>query len=325
MPRIRGGAKSAGEEKINMEIAMIGLGKMGANMTTRLLGKGHRVVAFDVKEEAVRAAEAGGATGARTLDEVVEILAVPRAVWVMVPAGKPTDDTIAALALAERLSPGDIVIDGGNSNYKDTMRRAATLKEKGLYFVDVGTSGGVWGLSEGYSMMVGGEEAAVERLRPILEALAPASDKGWGRVGPSGAGHFVKMVHNGIEYGLMQAYVEGFELMQRKDDFGLDLGRIAEIWRHGSVVRSWLLDLTADALAKNPGLDGIAAYVPDSGEGRWTAIEAIETGVSLPVITMALQNRFRSREEAPFGDKLLAAMRNQFGGHAVISDKKAGL
>jgi 6-phosphogluconate dehydrogenase len=298
-----------------MEIAMIGLGKMGANMTTRLLGKGHRVVAFDLKEEAVRAAEAGGATGARTLDEVVRKLAAPRAVWVMVPAGKPTDDTIAALA--GRLSPGDIVIDGGNSNYKDTMRRAAELKVKRLNFVDVGTSGGVWGLSEGYSMMVGGEEEAVKRLAPILEALAPASDKGWGRVGPSGAGHFVKMIHNGIEYGLMQAYAEGFELMQRKAEFGLDLARIAEIWRHGSVVRSWLLDLTADALAKNPGLEGIAAYVPDSGEGRWTAIEAIETGVSLPVITMALQNRFRSREEAPFGDKLLAAMRNQFGGHAV--------
>jgi 6-phosphogluconate dehydrogenase len=289
------------------------------------LGKGHHVVVYDVKEEAVRSAEAGGAIGARTLDEVVEKLAAPRAVWVMVPAGKPTDDTIAALTLAERLSPGDIVIDGGNSNYKDTMRRAAALKEKGLHFVDVGTSGGVWGLTEGYSMMVGGEETVVERLRPILEALAPASDKGWGRVGPSGAGHFVKMVHNGIEYGLMQAYAEGFELMQRKDEFGLDLGRIAGIWRHGSVVRSWLLDLTADALTKNPGLDGVAAYVDDSGEGRWTVIEAIETGVSLPVITMALQRRFRSREEAPFGDKLLAAMRNQFGGHAVKGEKKAGL
>ena len=259
----------------------------------------------------------GGATGARTLDEVVGKLSAPRAVWVMVPAGKPTDDTIAALA--DRLSPGDIVVDGGNSNYKDTMRRGAALKEKGLQFVDVGTSGGVWGLSEGYSMMVGGEEGAVKRLAPILEALAPANDKGWGRVGPSGAGHFVKMVHNGIEYGLMQAYAEGFELMRRKEGFDLDLGRIAQIWRHGSVVRSWLLDLTADALAKNPGLEGIAAYVPDSGEGRWTAIEAIETGVSLPVITMALQNRFRSREEAPFGDKLLAAMRNEFGGHAVKS------
>ncbi|OIP35605.1 MAG: 6-phosphogluconate dehydrogenase (decarboxylating) [Deltaproteobacteria bacterium CG2_30_66_27] len=302
-----------------MDIAMIGLGKMGANMTTRLLGKGHRVVIYDLKEEAVRAAEAGGATGARTLDEVVGKLSVPRVVWVMVPSGKPTDDTIAALA--DRLSPGDVVIDGGNSNYKDTMRRAAALKGKGLQFVDVGTSGGVWGVSEGYSMMVGGEEEAVKRIAPILESLAPATDKGWGRVGPSGAGHFVKMVHNGIEYGLMQAYAEGFELMRRKSGFGLDLGRIAEIWRHGSVVRSWLLDLTADALAKNPGLDGIAAYVPDSGEGRWTAIEAIETGVSLPVITMALQNRFRSREEAPFADKLLSAMRNEFGGHAVKGSK----
>jgi 6-phosphogluconate dehydrogenase len=302
-----------------MEIGMIGLGKMGANMTTRLLGKGHRVVACDVKEDAVRAVEAKGAAGARTLDEVVGKLAAPRAVWVMVPAGKPTDDTIAALA--ERLSPGDIVIDGGNSNYKDTMRRAAALEGKGLHFVDVGTSGGVWGLSEGYSMMVGGEEEAVKRIAPILESLAPASDKGWGRVGPSGAGHFVKMVHNGIEYGLMQAYAEGFELMQRKTEFGLDLGRIAEIWRHGSVVRSWLLDLTAGALAKNPGLEGIAAYVPDSGEGRWAAIEAIEMGVSLPVITAALQNRFRSREESPFADKLLSAMRNEFGGHAVKAAK----
>ena len=302
-----------------MEIAMIGLGKMGAKMTMRLLGKGHRVVVYDVKEEAVRAAEAGGAVGARTLYEVVGKLSPPRAVWVMVPAGEPTDATI--MALTGHLSPGDIVIDGGNSNYKDTMRRASALKGKRLQFVDVGTSGGVWGLTEGYSMMVGGEEAAVERLRPILEALAPASDKWWGRVGPSGAGHFVKMVHNGIEYGLMQAYAEGFELMQRKTGFGLDLGRIAGIWRHGSVVRSWLLDLTADALAKNPGLDGIAAYVPDSGEGRWTVIEGIEMGVSLPVITMALQIRFRSREEAPFGDKLLAAMRNQFGGHAVKTAK----
>jgi len=238
---------------------------------------------------------------------------------VMVPSGKPTEATI--MALAERLSPGDIVVDGGNSNYKDTMRRAAALGEKRLRFVDVGTSGGVWGLTEGYSMMVGGEAEAGQKLAPILEALAPASDKGWGRVGPSGAGHFVKMVHNGIEYGLMQAYAEGFELMRRKAEFGLDLGGIAEIWRHGSVVRSWLLDLTADALAENPGLDGIAAYVPDSGEGRWTAIEGIEAGVPLPVITLALQNRFRSRSEAPFGDKLLAAMRNRFGGHAVKGTK----
>ncbi len=298
-----------------MDIAMIGLGKMGANMTTRLLHGGHRVVVYDLNESAIREAEAEGAEGARTLDEVVEKLPAPRAVGVMVPAGDPTEQTV--LALAERLSPGDVVVDGGNSLYKDSMRRAALLKEKGLYFVDVGTSGGVWGLTEGYSMMVGGEPEAVERVRPALETLAPAPDKGWGHVGPVGTGHFVKMIHNGIEYGLMQAYAEGFELMQAKTAFGLDLHQVAEIWRHGSVVRSWLLDLAADALAENPTLEGIAAYVPDSGEGRWTVIEAIELARSIPVITLALQRRFRSRADAPFGDKLLAALRNQFGGHAI--------
>jgi len=294
---------------------MIGLGKMGANMTLRLLRGGHRVVAYDLNEAAIQSVEAEGAEGARTLEEVATRLPAPRAVWVMVPAGDPTESTIHALA--QRLSPGDIVVDGGNSNYKDSMRRAAALKEKGLYFVDVGTSGGVWGLAEGYSMMVGGEEAAVERLRPIFETLAPAPDRGWGHVGPSGAGHFVKMVHNGVEYGLMQAYAEGFELMSHKTEFGLDLHQIAEIWRYGSVVRSWLLDLAANALAENPTLDGIAAYVPDSGEGRWTVVEAIELNCSIPVITLALERRFRSREEAPFADKLLAALRQQFGGHAV--------
>lgn len=294
---------------------MIGLGKMGANMATRLLRGGHRVVAYDLNEDAIQAAEAAGAGGARTLDEVAAKLPSPRAIWVMVPSGDPTENTINALA--EHLSSGDIILDGGNSNYKDTMRRAATLREKGLYFVDVGTSGGVWGLTEGYSMMIGGDQAVVERLRPIFETLAPAPDKGWGHVGPNGAGHFVKMVHNGIEYGLMQAYAEGFELMGHKTAFGLDLHQIAQIWRHGSVVRSWLLDLSANALAENPALEGIAAYVPDSGEGRWTVAEAIELNCSIPVITMALERRFRSREEAPFADKLLAAMRQQFGGHAV--------
>lgn len=294
---------------------MIGLGKMGANMATRLLRGGHRVVAYDLNEDAIQAAEAAGAGGARTLDEVAAKLPSPRAIWVMVPSGDPTENTINALA--EHLSSGDIILDGGNSNYKDTMRRAATLREKGLYFVDVGTSGGVWGLTEGYSMMIGGDQAVVERLRPIFETLAPAPDKGWGHVGPNGAGHFVKMVHNGIEYGLMQAYAEGFELMGHKTAFGLDLHQIAQIWRYGSVVRSWLLDLSANALAENPALEGIAAYVPDSGEGRWTVAEAIELNCSIPVITMALERRFRSREEAPFADKLLAAMRQQFGGHAV--------
>lgn len=298
-----------------MELAMIGLGKMGANMATRLLRGGHRVVAYDLNEAAIQAAEAGGAAGARTLEEVASELAAPRVVWVMVPAGKPTEQTI--IKLAETLAPGDIIIDGGNSNYKDTLRRGALLQEKGLHLVDVGTSGGVWGLAEGYSMMVGGEPDVVEHLTPILATLAPAADKGWGRVGPVGSGHFVKMVHNGIEYGLMQAYAEGLELMHHKTEFGLDLHQITEIWRYGSVVRSWLLDLTANALAENPTLEGIAAYVPDSGEGRWTVAEAIELNCAIPVISMALQRRFRSREESPFGDKLLAAMRQQFGGHEI--------
>ncbi len=302
-----------------MDIAMIGLGKMGSNMATRLLRGGHRVVVYDLNEDAIRAAEALGATGARTLEEVAKELPAPRAVWVMVPSGNPTEATIEQLTRV--LEPGDVIIDGGNSNYKDSMRRAAMLKEKGLHFVDVGTSGGVWGLTEGYSMMVGGETAIVERLRPIFETLAPAPNAGWGHVGPNGAGHFVKMVHNGIEYGLMQAYAEGFELMQHKTELGLDLHQVAEIWRYGSVVRSWLLDLIARALAENPTLEGIAAFVPDSGEGRWTVVEAIELNCSIPVITLALERRFRSREESPFADKLLAAMRSQFGGHAVKREK----
>jgi 6-phosphogluconate dehydrogenase len=210
-----------------------------------------------------------------------------------------------------------VVVDGGNSNYRDSIRRAGLLAARGVRYVDVGTSGGIWGVTEGYSMMVGGDAEAVALLRPALETLAPAPDRGWGHVGPSGAGHFVKMVHNGIEYGLMQAYAEGFELMRHKTDLGLDLAQIAEIWRHGSVVRSWLLDLTATALAENPDMDGIAAFVPDSGEGRWTVLESIELSCAMPVITLALQNRFRSRETERFGDKLLAAMRKQFGGHGV--------
>jgi 6-phosphogluconate dehydrogenase len=298
-----------------MDIAMIGLGKMGANMVTRLLRGGHRVIGYDLNESAIQAVEAEGAEGTRSLDELAAKLPQPRAIWVMVPAGAATESTIAALA--QRLAPSDIIIDGGNSNYKDSMRRAAALKEKGLNFVDVGTSGGVWGLAEGYSIMAGGEAAVVAQLRPIFETLAPAVDQGWGHVGPSGAGHFVKMIHNGIEYGVMQAYAEGFELMQHKSELALDLTQIAEIWRYGSVIRSWLLDLIAAALTENPTLDGIAPYVPDSGEGRWTVAEAIDLNCAIPVITMALQRRFRSREEAPFGDKLLAAMRQQFGGHAV--------
>jgi 6-phosphogluconate dehydrogenase len=298
-----------------MQIAMVGLGKMGANMTTRLLKAGHNVVAFDLREDAILQAEAEGAVGARTLEDLSSKLAAPRVVWVMVPSGKPTEDTVFKLATI--LSKGDTIIDGGNTFYKDSVRRASLLKDEGLNFVDVGTSGGIWGLSEGYSMMVGGDKNTVEALRPIFETLAPASDRGWGHVGPVGSGHFVKMVHNGIEYGLMQAYAEGFELMGKKEEFGLDLHQISQIWQHGSVVRSWLLDLATNALAENPHLNGIDAYVPDSGEGRWTVMEAIELAVSIPVISLSLQERFRSRDDNPFSDRLLSALRNQFGGHAV--------
>jgi 6-phosphogluconate dehydrogenase len=298
-----------------MEIAMIGLGKMGANMTRRLLQGGHRIVVSDLNNEAVETAVAAGAVAAASLEALPELLTTPRAVWVMVPAGGPTQNVIDSLARV--LTPGDIIIDGGNSNYKDTMRRATTLQQSGLHFVDVGTSGGVWGLTEGYSMMVGGDETAVAHLRPALETLAPAADQGWGHVGPSGSGHFVKMVHNGIEYGLMQAYAEGFEIMKAKGDFALDLHQIAEIWRVGSVVRSWLLDLTANALGDDQNLSDIRGWVADSGEGRWTVFEAIDLDVPAPVITASLQARFVSRQEESYAAKLLAAMRNQFGGHAV--------
>lgn len=298
-----------------MQIGMIGLGKMGANMTVRLLKGGHEVVAFDLNEEAIATAEGEGATGARELAELVSKLSAPRVAWVMVPAGDPTEKTIQDVASS--MEAGDIIIDGGNSNYKESQRRGAELKEKGIHFVDVGTSGGVWGLTEGYSMMVGGAEEAIRTITPVLETLAPAADQGWGHVGPVGSGHFVKMVHNGIEYGLMQAYAEGFDLMGKKEEFGLDLHQIAEIWRFGSVVRSWLLDLTANALEENPTLEGIAPYVPDSGEGRWTVIESIDLAVSIPVIALSLQQRFASRDEDSYANKMLSAMRNQFGGHAI--------
>jgi 6-phosphogluconate dehydrogenase len=302
-----------------MDIAMVGLGKMGANMAGRLLQGGHRVVVFDLDRKTIKAAEDKGAEGVRRLADIPAALPPPRAVWLMVPAGEPTEKAIAELAV--RLAPKDIIIDGGNSNYRDTLRRAAALRSQGIRFVDVGTSGGIGGASEGYSLMVGGEADAVEAIRPLLATLAPGPDKGWGRVGPAGAGHFVKMVHNGIEYGLMAAYAEGFELLRAKEEFRLDLAAVAEIWRNGSVVRSWLLDLIARALDENPDLSGIAAYVSDSGEGRWTVQEAVDLGVPLPVITLALQQRFRSRISAPFSDKLLAALRAGFGGHDI---KKAG-
>ncbi len=302
-----------------MELGMVGLGRMGANMTTRLVRAGHRVVATDVKTEAVAEAVKDGAEGARSLDELVQKLGAPRAVWVMVPSGKATESVVDGLA--ERLSKGDTVIDGGNSNYKDTMRRGEKLAAAGIHYIDCGTSGGVWGLAEGYSMMIGGDEATVERLRPIFEALAPAAGQGWGRVGPSGSGHFTKMIHNGIEYGMMQAFAEGFEILERKEEFGLDLAQVGRIWQHGSVVRSWLLDLTVNALAENPKMEGIAPWVSDSGEGRWTVQEAVDLDVPAPVITLALIARLRSRSEMAFADRLLAAMRNQFGGHAM---KKEG-
>jgi len=298
-----------------MELGMIGLGRMGANMAERLVRGGHRVVGFARSPETVRRAMEKGIEGAFSLDELVQKLNQPRAVWLMLPAGEAVDATIQSLL--PLLEPEEVILDGGNSYYKDSQRRAGLLEEKGLHFVDVGTSGGIWGLTEGYCMMIGGDKAVVERLQPIFESLAPTPDKGWGHVGPNGSGHFVKMVHNGIEYGIMEAYAEGFELMQHKSDFNLDLRQVAEIWRFGSVIRSWLLDLAAGALAENPALEGIAPYVADSGEGRWTAMEGIELGCPLPVITLALQNRFRSREEARFGDRLLAALRHQFGGHEV--------
>jgi 6-phosphogluconate dehydrogenase len=299
-----------------MELAMVGLGKMGANMTTRLLHGGHTVVVNDQNPDAIARAQQGGAIGAADKHVLVsQLKATPRVVWIMVPAGVPTESTIGELS--EVLAPGDIVIDGGNSYYKDSIRHAATLKEKGIHFVDVGTSGGIWGLDEGYSMMIGGDKDVVASLSPIFETLAPAPDKGWGYVGPHGSGHYVKMIHNGIEYGMMQAYGEGLAILEAKKEFSLDLADITRIWQHGSVVRSWLLDLAARALEQNRTLDGIAPFVQDSGEGRWTVAEALDLNVSAPIIMLSLERRIRSRETSPFADKLVAELRNQFGGHGV--------
>jgi len=304
-----------------MELGMVGLGRMGANMVERLIRGGHRLVGYDRDAAAVGRVTAEGAGGADSLAALVaKLQQKPRAIWIMVPAGAPVDQTIAELI--PHLSKGDILIDGGNSNYKDTQRRAADVKAKGFQFVDVGTSGGIWGLKEGYSMMVGGDPSAVNQVRPLLETLAPGKDLGWGHVGPSGSGHFVKMVHNGIEYGMMQAYAEGFAILKRKKEFALDLHQVSEIWRFGSVIRSWLLDLTALALKENPDMQGIAPYVSDSGEGRWTAAEAVDLDVPAPVITLSLLQRLTSRDSDSYSDKLLAAMRNQFGGHAIKSAAK---
>jgi 6-phosphogluconate dehydrogenase len=302
-----------------MELAIIGLGKMGGFMVQRLLKFGHRVVGFNRSPEITQQlADDCGLVVAFSLPELVSKLNAPRFVWVMVPSGDATEKVIDQLK--DLLEPGDTIIDGGNTFYKDDIRRAATLQEKNLNYVDVGTRGGVWGLKEGYSLMIGGEKKIVEKLKPVFASLAPAADKGWGHVGPVGAGHFVKMVHNGIEYGMMQAYAEGFEIMHAKQDFSLDLKQVAHIWQDGSVVRSWLLDLTANALQADQDLSHIKGWVADSGEGRWTVTEAMDLDVPAPVITLALQARFVSRQSESYAAKLLAAMRNQFGGHAIKTE-----
>jgi 6-phosphogluconate dehydrogenase len=298
-----------------MELAMIGLGKMGLNMAARLARGGHRVVGYARTAATVDEAIKLGAEGAHSLAEAAGMLKSPRIVWLMVPAGKVTDDTIQELS--GLLTSGDTVIDGGNSNYKDSVRHAAMLEPKGIEFIDCGTSGGIWGLREGYSLMIGGKPEAVESMRPIFETLAPAPDKGWGRVGPHGAGHFVKMIHNGIEYGMMQAFAEGFSILKAKKEFGMDLAQISHIWQHGSVVRSWLLDLAARALDDDPTLESIVPWVADSGEGRWTVFESIDLDVPAPVLTLALQMRFASRDAENYSARMLAALRNQFGGHAI--------
>ena len=297
-----------------MQLGFVGLGKMGLNMVTRLTQGGHDIVAFDRSPEAVARAVAAGARGAGSLEELVAGLAAPRAIWVMVPSGGPTETTVASLG--RLLSAGDTIIDGGNTNFHDDMRRAETLKSQQIAYVDAGTSGGIWGLQEGYCLMVGGDVEVCRRLEPVFLTLAPPD--GYLRVGPSGSGHYVKMIHNGIEYGLMQAYAEGFDLMHASD-FKIDIGQVAGLWMHGSVVRSWLLELTGRALTADADLSELKAYVEDSGEGRWTLNEGIERSIPMPVLTAALFTRFRSRADSPFGERLLAALRNQFGGHAVKS------
>jgi 6-phosphogluconate dehydrogenase len=282
-----------------MKIGMLGLGRMGGNMAQRLARRGHQVIGYDPGSDARAEFTKKGLTAAASVEALIKDLRGPRTVWMMIPAGAPVDAMIATLT--PLLAPHDVLIDGGNSNYKDSQRRAQALAQHGIDYLDVGTSGGIWGMEEGYSLMIGGDDGAVNRLRPLFEALAPEPAAGWGHVGPSGAGHFVKMVHNGIEYGLMQAYAEGFALMQHKQEFALDLHQVAEIWRQGSVVRSWLLD-------------------EDSGEGRWTVAEAIDLDVAAPVITLALIARLRSRDPDSFSDKLLASLRNAFGGHAVLKE-----
>jgi 6-phosphogluconate dehydrogenase len=295
-----------------MDIGFIGLGKMGMNMVTRLSQGGHRVVAYDRATALIAEAEQKGATASSSLENLVAQLPKPRAVWVMVPSGKPTEETIQHLRTI--LEENDVIIDGGNTRFHDDVRRAADLQLRGIHYVDAGTSGGIWGLQIGYCLMVGGKTEAVNRLAPVLTTLAP--ENGWAHVGDYGAGHYVKMVHNGIEYSMMQGYAEGFELMS-KSEYQLDLGKIADLWMHGSVVRSWLLELAAGALKEDPKLDSLKGYVQDSGEGRWMIIDAIEKDVPVPTLTTALFTRFRSRQETSFAEKMLAALRKAFGGHSV--------
>jgi 6-phosphogluconate dehydrogenase len=295
-----------------MEIGFIGLGKMGMNMVTRLQRDKHRVVTFDRAVDKVKESEGHGGIGARSLEDLVKKLKPPRAIWVMVPAGVPTEETVKTLATL--LQADDVIIDGGNSNFHDDVRRAAELKKKRVHYLDAGTSGGIWGLKVGYCLMIGGDEKIYKRLEPIFKTLAP--EKGYGYMGSHGAGHYVKMIHNGIEYGLMQAYAEGFELLH-KSEYKLNLPQIANLWMQGSVVRSWLLELGASALEQDPHLEQIKGYVEDSGEGRWTIQDAIDKDVPAPIITMSLFTRFRSRQQDSFAEKMLAALRNAFGGHAV--------
>ncbi len=301
-----------------MKAGFVGLGRMGGNMVTRLVKGGHEIVAYDPSEAARREAEQHGAKTSDTLQGIVRHLTPPRVIWLMVPSGRATQEVIDSLH--PLLQKGDTLIDGGNSNYKDSISRAALLKEKDLSFLDAGTSGGIWGLEVGYCLMVGGEAQAFAKAEPLFSCLAP--ENGYAHVGPSGAGHFVKMVHNGIEYAMLEAYAEGFEIMNAKKEFGLDLGRISELWNHGSVVRSWLLELAVRAFREDPELASIAGYVEDTGEGRWTVIDAIESGVPVPNIALSLLQRFRSRQDESFSSKVIAALRNQFGGHAVKKEEK---
>lgn len=295
-----------------MEIGFIGLGKMGMNMVTRLRRGHHRVVAFDRQQDLVKRAEGTGSVGAASLQDLVSQLGKPRAVWVMVPSGKPTEETIHALA--DLLDADDVIIDGGNTRFSDDVRRAEALQRQRIHYVDAGTSGGIWGLQIGYCLMIGGERDAVDRLKPAFATLAP--ENGWAHVGGHGAGHYVKMIHNGIEYSMMQGYAEGFELMSNSE-YHLDLAKVADLWMHGSVVRSWLLELAADALKADPHLDNLKGYVQDSGEGRWMLMDALDKDVPVPTLSAALFTRFRSRQTESFSEKLLAALRNAFGGHGV--------